>query len=275
MISSENRRYLSGIVFIPILILLSRLGGFFFLFLADLVILLGLIEFYRMARRKGANPLMIPGVVSGLVLSWFAFWGAGRNLAPVLTLVIIALMIMELLRKDSSNALYRIAATELGVVYVALMASHLVLLRELPRVTMQSYGSGSRYVLLVFLVTWGCDTAAYVIGRRWGRHPLIERVSPKKSVEGSAGGLVFAVAFSLLAKFWFAGFLSLGQSLTFGFLVGAFGQLGDLVESLIKRDVNTKDSSGTIPGHGGVLDRFDSLLFTAPLAYYYLRILLR
>jgi phosphatidate cytidylyltransferase len=275
MISSEGKRYLSGIVFIPILILLSGLGGLFFLFLIDLVILLGSIEFYGMARRKGTNPLMVPGIASGLILSWFAYWTGGTNLVPVLTLVLIALMITELMRKDPSNALYRIAATELGVVYVGLMASHLVLLRELPRITGESYGAGSRYVLLVFLVTWGCDTAAYLIGRRWGRHPLIERVSPKKSVEGSVGGLVFAVAFSLLAKFWFAGFLSLGQSLSLGLLVGAFGQLGDLVESLIKRDVNTKDSSGTIPGHGGVLDRFDSLLFTAPLAYYYLRILLR
>jgi phosphatidate cytidylyltransferase len=159
----------------------------------------------------------------------------------------------------------------LGVFYVAFLASHLVLLRELPLAAGLDYSIGSSFVFLAFAVTWACDTGAYIVGTVAGKHPLIPRVSANKTVEGSIGGLAFAVAGAAVAKYTFAPYLTLGQAAILGMAAGAIGQLGDLVESMIKRDADVKDTSGLIPGHGGVLDRFDGLLFTAPLLYYYLK----
>jgi phosphatidate cytidylyltransferase len=126
------------------------------------------------------------------------------------------------------------------------------------------------YALLPFFLAWSCDTAAYGVGRAFGRRKLAPTLSPKKSVEGAMGGLAASIAAGLIARLWFAPYLTLLDALLLGALVGFFAQVGDLVESLLKRDAATKDSSGLIPGHGGALDRFDSLLFAAPIVYYYL-----
>jgi phosphatidate cytidylyltransferase len=130
---------------------------------------------------------------------------------------------------------------------------------------------GASFVFLAVVVTWAGDTGAYIVGKTLGKHPLLPRVSEKKTREGSVGGLVFSVAAVLLAKHTFAPYLELWQALLLGVMAGAMGQLGDLCESLVKRDLNVKDASDTIPGHGGILDRFDSLLFTAPLTYYFIK----
>jgi phosphatidate cytidylyltransferase len=126
-------------------------------------------------------------------------------------------------------------------------------------------------------MAWGCDTGGYFVGMVLGRRKLFPRVSPAKSVEGAIGGFVTAVGAAFLGRAWFVRdpwgepILSVSQTLALGALVGVGSQLGDLVESLIKRDAHVKDTSDTIPGHGGVLDRFDSLLFSAPVTYYFLR----
>jgi len=147
-----------------------------------------------------------------------------------------------------------------------------VLLRELPWQVGVGYEAGASYVLLAFFVTWSCDTGAYAVGRVFGRNRPWTRISPRKSVEGAVGGLVFAVAAAFLARSWFAPVLSVTNAAVLGALVGVFAQVGDLVESLLKRDSAHADSSDFIPGHGGVLDRFDSLYFAAPVVYYYLQI---
>ena len=143
-------------------------------------------------------------------------------------------------------------------------------LRELPWSLNVPYAQGMSFALLPFFLAWTCDTAAYTVGRAWGRHRLAPGVSPGKSVEGAVAGLLASVTAGAVARVWFAPYLSWGAALALGALVGVFAQLGDLVESLLKRDAETKESSSLIPGHGGVLDRFDSLLFAAPLVYYFL-----
>jgi phosphatidate cytidylyltransferase len=115
-----------------------------------------------------------------------------------------------------------------------------------------------------------CDSAAYFVGRAFGRHTLFERVSPKKTWEGAIAGFFFAVGAFLLARFLVLPYLSVSDALICGTIVGLFGQIGDLAESLLKRDAGVKDSSQLIPGHGGVLDRFDSIMFVAPLIFLYL-----
>ena len=129
---------------------------------------------------------------------------------------------------------------------------------------------GGFTVLSVFASIWLCDSAAYFVGRAIGKHKLFERVSPNKTWEGAIAGLVFAIGGFVLAHHLLLPYLSLRDALVCGGIVGVFGQLGDLGESLLKRDAGVKDSSNLIPGHGGVLDRFDSLLFVSPLIYCYL-----
>ena len=117
---------------------------------------------------------------------------------------------------------------------------------------------------------WACDTAAYFIGSAIGKHKLFPRVSPNKSWEGSIAGFIFAVAAFYVSKILMLDFINLTDAIILGVIVGTVGQLGDLIESLLKRDAEVKDSSSLIPGHGGVFDRFDSLLLTAPIVYIYM-----
>ena len=272
--SSIVLRVLASVVFIPCFIIITRRGGYHFLALLDIVIFIGLWEFYGMMEAKGIRPYKAIGILAGLALSWYVFLSKGAYASLFLTLTLLSIMILELTRRDGKTAIYHISTTLLGVLYVSFLASHMVLLRELPHSAGLDYSMGSSFVFLAFVVTWACDTGAYTIGTLAGRRPLLPRVSEKKTVEGSIGGLLCAVAGAVVAKYTFAGFLSLLQALILGLTAGVIGQLGDLVESMIKRDAEIKDTSGTIPGHGGVLDRFDSLLFTSPLVYYFLKFLI-
>jgi len=139
--------------------------------------------------------------------------------------------------------------------------------RSLSRVAL---APGAGWLLLVLTAVWITDTAAYTLGRLWGRHKLWPAVSPGKTVEGSVGGLAAAVLWTAVFGHWLG--LSVGHGLALGAVLGVVGQLGDLAESKLKRWAGVKDSGAILPGHGGILDRFDSLLFNAPAAYYYLRL---
>jgi len=156
-------------------------------------------------------------------------------------------------------------------VYVAYLGSHLVLLRELPLQIDRPYELGARFVFLAFAVTWASDTGAYVVGSLIGKRPLLPRVSRSKTWEGAVGGVVFAALAGYLASITFASFLPPLWAVALGAMCSVIGLLGDLFESMLKRDAEIKDTSQIIPGHGGVLDRFDSLLFTVPLIYYFLK----
>ena len=265
------RRVAAGVVFVPFFVLLTRAGNYAFLAFVDLFILLGLLEFYDMMRAKGMHPYRLIGVVSGLTLSTYVYFRSGLYANFFLTFVLIAIMGLELARKDNRGAVYHVSTTVFGVVYVAYLGSHMVLLRELPWLVGQRYELGASFVFLAFAVTWAADTGAYAVGSLFGRRPLLPRVSRNKTWEGALGGLVFGAAAGYLAARTFAGFLNPGQGLLLGAMAAVVGLLGDLFESMLKRDAQIKDTSRVIPGHGGVLDRFDSLLFTVPLIYYFLK----
>jgi len=264
-------RIAASIVFIPCFIIITRRGGVHFLLLVDLIIIIGMREFYAMLEQKGVRPYLVIGILSGLALSWYLYFQNGLYSNLLLTLVLLAVMGLELTRRDNRGAVFNIATTFLGVIYVAFLAGHMVLLRELPLVAGLPYGLGSSFVFLAFITTWASDTGAYFVGTLIGRTPLIPRVSAKKTWEGAIGGALFAVGGALLARQLLAGYLELWHAVVIGVLASVVGLLGDLVESMIKRDAEIKDASESIPGHGGVLDRFDSLLFTAPLIYYFLK----
>ena len=180
--------------------------------------------------------------------------------------------------------------TVLGVCYVSLFLGSLIGLRELfvpgdfpvtryfdvigvnipPAVGATIDRWGGMTVATVFASIWLCDSAAYFAGLGFGKHKLMERVSPNKTWEGAIAGFVIAVASFMVAKVMLLEYMTMSSAVICGCIVGVFGQIGDMVESLIKRDVGVKDSSTLIPGHGGMLDRFDSLIFVSPLIYLYL-----
>jgi phosphatidate cytidylyltransferase len=149
-------------------------------------------------------------------------------------------------------------------VYVSLLLGHLVLIRDLDLMgTIPAAG-----VLLPFVLTWACDTGAYLVGRTWGRRRPWPQVSPRKSLEGAVGGLLSTVVVAWLSRLVFAPFLDGTTAIVLGLATGVVCQAGDLVESMLKRWAGVKDASRLIPGHGGILDRFDSLIMSAPFCYY-------
>jgi phosphatidate cytidylyltransferase len=266
-------RVVTALVMAPILVALAFVGGPWFAGLVALQVALGLSEFYRMMADRGMRPSGRLGVFMALVLCLFAFTGTTSQTNLLVTGGLLVIFCAELLRKEGERGIEPMAVTLFGIAYVGWLSIHLVFLRELPRQLGQPYAQGATYVVLAFFLTWVCDTAAYGFGLWLGRRRLLPAVSPKKSVEGSIGGLVATVAAAHLARLWFAPYLDVVHATILGAGVGVFAQVGDLAESLLKRVSGTKDASGLIPGHGGVLDRFDSLYFTGPLVYYYLKMI--
>jgi phosphatidate cytidylyltransferase len=199
------------------------------------------------------------------------------------------MLTVELFRNRGS-ALMNLAATLFGVLYVSLSLGAVIGLRELfipadfpvaqffdvygasvpADVEATVYRWGGMTVMAVFASIWICDSAAYFAGRAMGKHKLFVRVSPNKTWEGAIAGCAAGVLAFVAARALVLPYMGVAQALVCGAIVGVFGQLGDLAESLLKRDAGVKDSSALIPGHGGVLDRFDSLLFVAPLVFVYL-----
>ena len=270
-------RLASGLVFVPLLILLARAGGLAWLGFVVLQTGLGLEEFYRMARAKGLAPVRWLGFASAFVLLGLAYRPQTPNASLLTTGGLLVLLALALRRGGQPRVLESAAVTAFGVFYVGWLSAHFVLLRELPWRAGLAYSDGSSLVLYAFLVTWSCDTGAYLTGRLFGRTRPWTTISPRKTLEGAMGGLLFAV---IAAQIGAATFLRAGggtplltwpHALAIGVLVGICGQVGDFVESLFKRDAASGDSSDLIPGHGGVLDRFDSLYFGAPIVYHYLR----
>lgn len=273
MADSLLLRILSGLVFAPILVFLAGRGGLYYLGFVLLFVFLGLEEFYRLLASKGERPYRRLGIAAGLLIVFSAYFQLGIHVNMLLSLVLLLTMAIELCRRDNAGAVHAIGSTLFGVFYVAWLGSHLELLRELPLLAGIDYRVGGELVLFLFVCSWGSDAGAYLVGKTIGRHPLLPRVSPKKSVEGSLGGLAFGGLLGLGCGLSFVSIMTPVAGLFLGLLTAASGQIGDLVESLLKRDAAAKDSASmmVIPGHGGVLDRFDSILFASPVLYYVLR----
>ena len=269
--SSAFLRVAASIFVIPCFIIIIRAGGYHFLGLMSALLFVAMWEFYRMMESKGIRPYKGLGILFGIALTWYVFFREGMYANLFLTLGLLTLMGLELTRKETKNAVYHISTTILGVMYVAFLFSHLVMLRELPLQMNLDYRMGASFVFIAFIVTWSGDTGAYVVGSLVGRTPLIPRISAKKTLEGAFGGVAFAVIGAFVARATVASYLEIWQTVLLGVMAGVVGMLGDLFESMIKRDIDVKDASAMIPGHGGVLDRFDSLLFTAPLIYYFIK----
>lgn len=275
---SLGLRIASGVLFVPLLMLVARAGGLAFFGFVAFQTALGLAEFYGMMRAKGHRPETLLGHAAAFGVIALAYRPHTPNAAFLATAALLLLLALALRRPGRAGIVESISVTIFGVVYVGWLSAHFVLLRELPWRAGLAYADGARIVLYAFLVTWSCDTGAYAIGRWLGRTRPWGAISPRKTLEGSIGGFVFAIVGAWIGAHTFmhssAGIAWLrdADALAIGVLVGICGQVGDLVESLLKRDADSGDSSDFIPGHGGILDRFDSLYFGAPILYYYLKV---
>ncbi|MFH1006705.1 MAG: phosphatidate cytidylyltransferase [Candidatus Latescibacterota bacterium] len=262
------KRIFVGVAAIPLILLAAAKGGVLFLLFVAVVIGIGALELFSLERAKGARPNRTLGVLGAWGLSWAFCFGGGHSVMLVLIGTVVLVLAAELARKDAGSPIANVSGTLLGVLYLGLSGGALLLIRE--GTGTFSYGEAGRLVMLLFGMLWAMDTAAYFVGRRFGRHKLFPRVSPKKSVEGAIGGLIGSLAVAFVAACTVTPFLPMGHHLALGAIVGVAGQVGDLAESQLKRDAGVKDSSTLLPGHGGILDRFDSLFFAGPLACGYL-----
>jgi phosphatidate cytidylyltransferase len=248
-------------------------GGPGFTALVATLGVLAALEFYRMVASTKPPPLTYFG------LTWTAFFILSRNsellslletrlnpdlLTPLLITSAIVLPLIGLLtRRQKEGTFTSWVWTIAGILYIGWLSSHLVALRGLD--------SGRNWVFLALFVTWVSDTTAFLIGRGLGRHKLAPTISPGKTWEGTIGGICGGIAVSTL--FFTPTPLQLpltsGQAMLLGALTSILGQVGDLVESLLKRNLGVKDSGNLMPGHGGILDRIDSLIFAGIVVYYY------
>jgi len=262
-LSNLTSRTLVALVAIPAIFFITYQGDWvFFLFVVVLTVL-GMLEYYKLAEAKGTHPQKVLGVILGIILlvMFFKELFLFTKLPFFIFSFSFFIFIVELFR-NKENPIQNLATTFFGIIYIAGSFGTLLALREM---------QNAELVIAIFISIWICDSAAYFGGRAFGKHKLFLRVSPKKTWEGAIAGFlgaimsVFALYNTILHNY------SLNELIMLSVFVGVFGQLGDLFESLLKRDANIKDSSTIIPGHGGVLDRFDSLLFVAPMVYMYFK----
>ena len=218
-------------------------------------------ELMRMFQRAGRSPYVWVGVVGAVVVTAsFAAPSMAGFTGLVLTLAIAAVLSVPVWKGDAL-AVEPVATTMLAVVYVGWLLGHGIALETLP--------DGAALVLFLVGTTWAGESAAYAVGSLIGRHQLAPSISPHKTIEGAMGQLMVSVAAALGFGAWLLPHWSVSTAALAGAMLGIVGQIGDLVESVIKRSLGAKDASGLVPGHGGVLDRLDGLMFNAPALFYY------
>ncbi len=261
-------RGVSGAVVVALVLGALYAGGRVWTVLVSVIALVSLGEFYGMLSKKFKVSKGV-GFLAGLVILVTASEGI-HPISLVITLSISAFMVLfvEIIRRQSraeSFAIWNMGAVLAGILYIVIPWTFMILLRRLP--------SGAILLFSMFLCTWSCDVAAYLVGSKWGRKKLCENISPNKTWEGFLGGL----SASLLAGVGLAYYLA-ADPLPFiyiGLICGIAGQIGDLGESVIKRETGVKDSGRLIPGHGGALDRFDGILASGLLVYVLFGVILR
>lgn len=214
-------------------------------------------EYRGLVLRKGGDPSSL-GLFGGLLLLFYAQMTGAFSLEAAVALLLVANFALSAVRYNKGSSLANAGFAIAGVLYVS-MFNYLVLLWQLEALR-------GNFALYGLFLTWATDIAAYFIGTKWGKTPLAPNLSPNKSREGAAAGLVGSgIVAAILGKLWFGWMPLAGAAI--GLLVSFAAQLGDLTESAFKRDANVKDAGQILPGHGGILDRFDSLLFVAPVLY--------
>lgn len=264
-------RVMTGVVGVPLLLAAIYFGSLPFFFVILAIVLLGLREFFALAQETGYSCDPLVGTVLGGLLTvsvflnglGFASLTENQLTASVLSVAIVLVITKSLWKGPADTTLSDWSVTLFGILYVAWTLSHLLLLRDFrPR--------GEWVTLFLFVTIWGSDIMAYVVGKRWGRRLIAESISPKKTWEGTIAGALCGVVVGSVFHFTpLKPVLSVQEGMMVGLVVSILGFFSDLGESMLKRGAGAKDSSQLLPGHGGILDRFDSFLLAAPVYYYY------
>ncbi len=284
--SNFIKRSITGILFVILLLFMINLGSIPFLLFMIFIIILGLNEFYNLSSKIGYKSNKYLGIIFSILISILFFINNGeisvnfqKNASVInnsfcifLTLFLILIFSFSIIFSNSKNEennfksiFTKNATTLFGVFYIGWLFNHLILVREIP-----VYGKD--LTLILFFCVWIMDTFAYIFGMQIGKHKF-SKISPNKSIEGCFFGLIFAILASIiLHNFIFKTNFGIKNSIIIGIIIGIFGQIGDLFESMIKRSAEQKDSGNILPGHGGILDRFDSIIFTAPIYFYFIKI---
>ncbi|MBN1870338.1 MAG: phosphatidate cytidylyltransferase [Candidatus Omnitrophica bacterium] len=262
-------RFISSTIMI-FLSLFAVLNQWVFIFVLLALTVGGLYEFFYLIKKKGIPIYSYTGILFGILIPlsiFFQFEPTKKWELLFIVLVLLLIFILQLNRKDNTNAIIGISTTLFGVLYVSWFFSFLIKIRFL-----LPGAGGVKLLGFILLVTKCGDMGALLVGSKIGKHPLLPRVSPNKTIEGSIGSFVFSSVAAVASRSLLPAELhfSLIHIILIGFFFGGIGQLGDMSESLIKRDCNVKDSGKLLPALGGVLDAIDSILFSAPAFYFYM-----
>ncbi|HYH85397.1 MAG TPA: phosphatidate cytidylyltransferase [Pyrinomonadaceae bacterium] len=279
-------RLITAAIALPVLIasIIYPPLKFVFVALAVAAIVVALYEFWFLAKRVGAKPDVVVGYAAAAAMLVVFFYG--EQLLPLLLLIVpslvIAALVAEMLRGTPfDKMILSVGSTVLGVLYVVMLGGYLVSVRTGFGEVIPPEGGywlseriidktlSTHLLSFFFLVLMGSDTGAYYTGRAFGRHKLAPNISPGKTWEGAFGGMAASLLMATLAHFWFFPELRLSAVLPLAAVMNVLGVVGDLAESALKRGAKAKDAAQILPGHGGLLDRLDSLLFDAPVIYYF------
>lgn len=252
-------RALVGLILVPIVIGLIVIGGWLFELLLILALSAAAIEFVQMMRQDGFEPPLFFTLILIISIATDAIFPEANLLRPAVAFTLISSLTWQLAHRRGAPTVNWALAIIAGL-YLGIAGAHFILLRQLP--------NGDRWLLLAIAGTWFADTGAYLVGSRIGRHKMTPTLSPKKSWEGLIGGIVLGSLLNMAAAAVLA--LPLGHGAVLGLIGATIGTLGDLSISMIKRQVGVKDTGQLLPGHGGALDRLDSLLFSIIVSYYYI-----
>ena len=272
------KRILTALVGIPVAVFLVTRGGLFFAAAVFILALAAWREYDRMAGAKNVHTYKLTSLLPSMLLVAAAGCGKPEYFLPVLTFAVLGILFEGLFRHcncGEANWPLHVSNSLLALLYVGLLFAHIPLVREYSPETVRYLGMdfsrGELTLWMVLLGTWASDTFAYFFGIAFGKHRFCS-VSPKKSMEGAAAGFVFA--FAVAGGIAYHGLhTGLIPALLLGLTVAFFAPVGDLIESILKRSFEIKDSGNFFPGHGGVLDRFDSLLFAVPAVYYVMKLM--
>lgn len=268
------KRTFTAIVGVTAAFFLIRSGGLIFATAVLLLAIIGWHEFRVMMLSKGYKVYYLTSGTAVALLNIVPALGYKDTLVPILTAAIISIMLEGLYYHKRGNWAPEVALSSFSVLYVGLLFSHFTMLREVSSSVVNVTGMGSMplgevFLWLVLFGTWASDTFAYIFGCAFGKRPLCQAVSPKKSIEGAIAGFLGCILVVVYLGTYLLAFDFI-KTFSLSILIAIFAPLGDLVESLLKRSFGVKDSGKVFPGHGGVLDRFDSVLFAIPITYYFI-----
>lgn len=263
-------RIVTGVIFSIIALLCLFMGGLPILGFLLVVIFLGSVEYVKILRTKGFHPSLSLILLTDLAFAILIFFRRLDLLPSIISLAIMASFLMVLFM-GRQPYIVNVATTVLGFLYCGWLPCHLLLIRQISADRINAFQIGTNeglwLVIFVFLIVVATDIGGYYFGSKFGKHKLSPVISPKKTVEGALGATIMALIVASFGVFYTK--LTLLHALVAGLLITISSQLGDLSESLVKRDAGVKDSSNILPGHGGILDRTDGYLFALPVAYYY------